>query len=117
MGEARDAPVHPVEEHREEDGDRGGAEVAVHRLNDAVEGGEEGRRGEGVRQDVDALGADGFDALLADFSERLAVRMGWSVIALVSGAFGVCPGTRGPENRSAYCTGVGGKPYNEQISA
>ena len=56
--EARDAPVEPVEHHRDEDRDRRLVEVAVHRLHDRVEAREQRGRREQVRQQVDAAPPD-----------------------------------------------------------
>ena len=72
--EARDASVHAVKEHGEEDRDGGGREVGVHRLDDAVEGREERRRGEGVRQNVDALRLHRLETALPDGGEAFATR-------------------------------------------
>ena len=73
VGEAGNASVHAVKEHGEEDGDGGRPEVAVHRLDDPVEGGEERRGGEGVGEDVDPLGFYGLNAALTEFGERDAM--------------------------------------------
>ena len=70
--QARNTPVHAVKEHGEENGDRRRGEVAVHRLDDAVEGGKESRRGKGVRQDVDALAAHGLETTVADARKTFA---------------------------------------------
>ena len=54
VGHARHAAVEAVEQHRDEDGDRCGGELVVHRHHDGVEAGEQVAGGEGVGKQVDA---------------------------------------------------------------
>ena len=58
LGEARYAPVEPVEHHRDEDSDGGVIEPSVHRLHDRIETGEERRGREQIGQQIDAAAPD-----------------------------------------------------------
>lgn len=69
-----DASVHAVKEHGEENRNGGNGEVAVHRLNDAVEGCEERSCSKGVREHINALRLHRLKAALTDGSKTLAAR-------------------------------------------
>jgi hypothetical protein len=54
VGQARHPAVEAVEHHGDEDRHRRPLEIALHRLDDGIEAGEQRRRGEQVGQDVNA---------------------------------------------------------------
>ena len=56
--QSRHAPVEGIEDHRDEDGDRGVVEALIHRHHDRVKAREQRRRGEKIGQQVNAAPAD-----------------------------------------------------------
>ena len=79
VGQPRHAPVHTVQQHRDEYRDGGGFIMPVHRLGNGVKGRKQGGNGKGVGQQVDAVLTQGALGGVGRGFHRQSISRTWKV--------------------------------------